>query len=71
MCKLIVGMALAFVGAGAASAGAATIVIYTEPMTMERRVVVLESAGPDRAYHCMLPPAVSGCQKLQIKRSAR
>ncbi len=70
MRTLILGLTLAASGI-AAPAGATTIVIYAEPMTMERRVVVLDSVGPDRAYLCMLPPAVTGCHKLPLKRSSR
>ena len=52
-------------------ASAATIVVYTDPMTMERRTVVLDSAGPDRAFVCMLPPGDSGCRAIPIKRERR
>jgi hypothetical protein len=52
----------------ASPAAAATIVILTDPMTMERRTVVVDPNGPDRAYLCMLPPGQAGCQRLDIKR---
>jgi hypothetical protein len=52
-------------------ATAATIVVYTDPMTMERRTVVYDSSGPDRAFVCMLPPADSGCRAVPFKRERR
>ena len=57
--------------AAAAPASAATIVVYTDPMTMERRTVVVDPSGPDRAFVCMLPPGDSGCRAVPIKRSRR
>ena len=53
--------ALAFT---ATPAAAAKIVILTDPMTLERRVVVIEQAGPDRIYLCAAPPATSGCRDV-------
>ena len=53
---------------GAAPASAATIVVYADPMTLERRTVVLDTAGPDRAFFCMKPPSVAGCQQIPLKR---
>ena len=65
---LIGGLLAAF----ASSAGsAATVVVYTDPMTMERRTVVIGSAGPDRAFLCMLPPGDAGCRAVPIKRARR
>ena len=54
--------------ASATPAGAATIIILADPMTMERRTVILDPDGPDRAYLCMLPPGQAGCQRLAIRR---
>ena len=50
------------------TASAATIVVYADPMTLERRTVVVSLDGPDRAYFCMLPPSVAGCQQVPVKR---
>ena len=52
----------------ASPAAAATIVILADPMTLERRTVVVDPNGPDRAYLCMLPPGQAGCQRLAVKR---
>ena len=57
--------------ASAAPASAATIVIYADPLTLERRTVVVDRNGPDRAFFCMMPPAVAGCQEVPVKRSRR
>ena len=55
----------------ASPAAAATIAILVDPMTMERRTVVVDPNGPDRAYLCMLPPGQAGCQRLMMKRVGR
>ena len=52
-------------------ASAATIVVYTDPMTMERRTVVVDSLGPDRAFVCVLPPGDSGCREIKLRRARR
>ena len=51
------------------SASAATIVVYTDPMTLDRQMVVVNTKGPDRAFLCMAPPAAPDCIRLKIKRS--
>ena len=53
------------------AASAATIVVYTDPMTMERRTVVVDSDGPDRAFVCQLPPGDAGCRQVSVKRERR
>ena len=64
-----------FIAAAAAlpslPASAATIVVYTDPMTMERRTVVVDSTGPDRAFLCMLPPGDAGCRAIPVRRERR
>jgi hypothetical protein len=52
-----------------APASAATIVILTDPMTLERRTVVVDPSGPDRAFLCMLPPGQAGCVRIQMSRA--
>jgi hypothetical protein len=37
------------------------VVIYVEPMTLDRYVRVLDTKGPDRVLMCMAPPATTGC----------
>jgi hypothetical protein len=63
-------IALALVSALAITpADAATVVILTDPMTMERQTFVIDRNGPDRVLMCMAPPATSGCTELQLKRA--
>jgi hypothetical protein len=57
-------LALAVPGA----AHAATIVVVTDPMSLEKRTVVLDTPGPDRLFVCAAPPAVSGCREMPIRR---
>jgi hypothetical protein len=51
-----------------ATADAVIIVVYTEPMSLEQRTIVLGSPGPDRLIHCSAPPAVRQCREVPIKR---
>jgi hypothetical protein len=51
----------------AAAAQATTVVIYVEPMTLDRYVKVIDSKGPDRVLMCMAPPATSGCTDVTAK----
>jgi len=67
--RLTTALAALAVPAVASPAAAATIVILTDPMTMERRTVVVDPNGPDRAYLCMLPPGQAGCQRLELRRA--
>ena len=67
MRSVILGALLAVAGT---SANAATVVILTDPMTMERQTFVLDAKGPDRVLMCMAPPSVSGCTQLPLKRTS-
>ena len=62
---LVAGLA----GLGAAPpAAAATIVVLTNPQTLERKTIVVDRYGPDRVFMCMLPPGEAGCHQVQVKR---
>lgn len=50
------------------TASAATIVILTDSMTLERRAIVVNPSGPDRLLLCLAPPAVSGCREVPVSR---
>jgi len=67
--RMTTALAALALPAVASPAGAVTIVILADPMTMERRTVVVDPNGPDRAYLCMLPPGQAGCQRLEIRRA--
>jgi hypothetical protein len=60
-----------FAAAAAQPAAAATVVVYTNPETLERRVVVVDPKGPDRLIVCMLPPGEAGCQQVPATRRSR
>ena len=55
-------------GGFASAAQATTVVIFVEPMTLERYTRVYDTPGRDRVLLCMAPPATSGCTELPIKR---
>jgi hypothetical protein len=67
--RLAIGVAAVALPFVASPAGAATVAILVDPMTLERRTVVVDPNGPDRAFLCMLPPGQAGCQRLAIKRA--
>jgi len=54
--------------AAPAAAPAATVIIYADPMTLERRAIVIDPNGPPKTYLCMLPPAESGCTEVKVRR---
>lgn len=51
-------------------AHATTIVVFTNPETLEQRTVIVDRDGPDRVFMCMLPPGEAGCHQVPIKRKA-
>jgi hypothetical protein len=68
MRRLILGVITVAGISAAMPISAATIVIFTNPMTMERHAVVVDPDGPDRAFLCMLPPGTSGCVPIKVER---
>ena len=65
--RVVMLAALALFGS-AAPASAATIVVFTNPETMERKTVVVDGDGPDRVFMCMLPPGEAGCHQVKVRR---
>ena len=64
-------MVAGLAGFGAARpAAAATIVVLTNPQTLERKTIVVDRDGPDRVFMCMLPPGEAGCHQVPVKRKA-
>lgn len=53
------------------AAEATTVVIFVDPMTLERHAQVFDTPGPDRFLMCMAPPSTSGCTALPIPHSSR
>ena len=64
------GIAVLLLGC-AAAAQATTVVIYVEPMTMERYTKVFDTPGRDRVLMCMAPPSTSGCTEVPFKVARR
>jgi hypothetical protein len=60
------GLGLALL-ASAAGAQATTVIIFVEPMTLERYTRVFDTPGPDRALMCPAPPATGSCTEIPIK----
>ena len=54
--------------AGHSPAAAATIIILSDPFTLDRRLVVMNTPGPDRVLMCSAPPAMAGCRALPVRR---
>ena len=68
MRRLAVGLiALASVAAPS-TASAATVIVYTDPMSLSRYTVVYDTPGRDRAFVCMLPPRHGSCHAIPISR---
>jgi carbamoylphosphate synthase large subunit len=61
-------IAASIMGCAASAAQAATVVVYVEPMTLERYTKVIDTKGPDRLFMCMAPPSTSGCTEVRIRR---
>jgi len=59
-------IAAALFGSSAA-AQATTIIIFVEPMTLERYTRVFDTPGPDRAFMCPAPPAAGSCTEIRLK----
>ena len=66
--RLMTALAALALPAVATPACGATIAILVDPMTLEKRTIVVDPNGPDRAYLCMLPPGQAGCQRLALRR---
>jgi hypothetical protein len=54
--------------AAPSSASAATVIIYTDPMSLSRYTMVYDTPGRDRAYICMLPPRHGTCHAIALQR---
>ena len=49
------------------AAQATTVIIFVEPMTLERYTRVFDTPGPDRFLMCPAPPSAGSCTELPIK----
>ena len=50
----------------ASSAPAATVIVFVNPMTLDKHTEVFNTPGPDRFLMCMQPPGTAGCTELPI-----
>lgn len=53
------------------AAQATTVVVFVEPMTLERYTRVFDTPGKDRFLMCMAPPSTAGCTELPVKNAGR
>ena len=67
MGRLRLAIAIALLGS-ASAAQATTVVIFVEPMTLEKYTRVFDTPGRDRVLMCMAPPAASDCTELHLKK---
>jgi len=68
MRRLAVGLFALVPIAAPSAASAATVIVYTDPMSLNRHTVVYDTPGPDRAYLCVLPPGEGSCHAIAINR---
>ena len=54
--------------AAAPGAQAATVVVFLNPMTLDKHTEVFNTPGLDRFLMCMQPPGMTGCTQLPIRR---
>lgn len=64
---LRVAFALPFMLA-APAADAATVIVFVNPMTLDKHTEVFNTPGPDRFLMCMQPPGTMGCTELPIRK---
>ena len=53
--------------ASASAAQATTVVIFVDPLTLEKYTRVFDTPGRDRVLMCMAPPGTSDCTELHLK----
>jgi hypothetical protein len=56
--RLLIAVALL---ASAGAANATTVIIYVDPLTLEKYTRVFDTPGRDRVLLCMAPPGTSDC----------
>jgi hypothetical protein len=52
----------------APAAHAATVIVFVNPMTLDKHTEVFNTPGPDRFLMCMQPPGTAGCTELPIRK---
>jgi hypothetical protein len=54
-----------------AAAQATTVIVFVEPMTLERYTRIFDTPGRDHFLMCMAPPSTAGCTELPVKHASR
>lgn len=49
-------------------AQAATVIVFVNPITLDKHTEVFNTRGPDRLLMCMQPPGTAGCTELPIRK---
>ena len=49
-------------------AHAATVIVFVNPITLDKHTEVFNTRGPDRFLMCMQPPGTAGCTELPIRK---
>ena len=65
--RVFVGISAALLAAQPATA--ATVVVFTSPETLERRMILVDQDGPDRLFLCMPPPGEAGFHQIPTRRN--
>jgi len=63
--RLAIGVALL---ALAGAAQATTVVIFVDPLTLDKYTRIFDTPGPDRVLMCMAPPSTSECTEVRLKK---
>jgi hypothetical protein len=66
MNRLRLAIAVALLGS-ATAVQATTVIIFVEPLTLDKYTRVFDTPGRDRVLMCMAPPAASDCTELRLK----
>jgi len=66
MSAVRLAIAVALLGS-ATAAQATTVIIFVEPLTLEKYTRVFDTPGRDHVLMCMAPPAASDCTELHLK----
>lgn len=52
----------------APAARATVVIVFVNPVTLDKHTEVFNTRGPDRFLMCMQPPGTAGCTELPIRK---
>lgn len=61
-------IAAAAIAVWSGAAQSATVIVFVDPMTLEKHTQVYDTPGPDRMIMCVEPPGTAGCTEIPIKK---